>query len=290
MTTIGNNPPVQTNYVNPTVVKNDPNIQGTGMAPGEVEQGSLSGAAAAELKYAMARLEGIDWTVLTNDMALAANLSVNVTAIMVLLIEVMSQMRQDSRQAALEESQMALESGLLAAKKMESAAVSTFTAALISNITSMVTSAASAAAAGYQLKTISNAQAAAMKEAEIKFPFPEKAPGGTYDKIMVDRNIFVKDQINSLISKLSIQTAMTQGVTGATSSLGKIAAAVFEYTAAMDQAAAQAARATGEYQQAIAQAEQQFMQQLGDAIRALLSGMESVDQAQHKAMGAIYNC
>jgi hypothetical protein len=94
MTSIGNNPPVQTNYVQPnTVVKNDPNIQGTGMAPGEVEQGSLSGAAAAELKYAMASLEGIDWTVLTNDMALAANLSVNVTAIMVLLIEVMSQMR-----------------------------------------------------------------------------------------------------------------------------------------------------------------------------------------------------
>lgn len=293
MASVNNNSPVSTNYSQPTTaVQNGPNvgnIQGSGSVPGEVDQGSLSGTAAAELKYAMASLDGIDWTVLTNDMALAANLSVNVTAIMVLLIEVMSQMRQDSRQAALEESQAALESGLAAAEKMKDAAWSTLVGAIISNVTSMITSAMSVGSAASQLKALNIAKNGDMKAGP---DFDNVQTRGRSDAVTEKQGPSAKSMadVQALQDHFRIINIRNEGLSGITNALGKMGAATFDFLAATKQAEAQADRATGEYQQAIAQAEQQFMQQLGDAIRALLSGMESVDQAQHKAMGAIYNC
>lgn len=143
MASVTNNSPVVTNYTpSTTSVQNNTDVTSTSGAGGggnNVEQGSLSGpTAAGELDYATDNLlnqilggaSGTDWGALTDSVS-AANLSVTVTAILLLLIEVMSQMRQDAREGALEQAQAALQEGLNAAQNQRDSALETRTAAYV---------------------------------------------------------------------------------------------------------------------------------------------------------------
>ena len=294
------NPPASTNYTSNTQYINLGVNGNTGVTPSppaegpgggsNVDRGSLSGpTAAGAMAYTDPTISGTDWGALT-DAVYAANLSVTVTAILVLMIEIMSQARQDSREDALQMAQLALDQGLAAAEDQKDAAVLTLVASIITNATTIVTSAMSAASAGSQLKTISAAKTTALADAETNFPMPKDATPEQTKAVDLQRSQAVKADMAALTSELSIETAYMQGVTGAGGAVGKMAAAMFEYAAAVQQAEAQAHKATGEYLQSMAQSELEFFRQLGDAMKNYLSGMESVDQAQHKATGAIYNC
>jgi hypothetical protein len=105
-------------------------------------QGSLSASAAAgEASFASPNQDGIDYSVLALDMAQAANLSVDINAVMTLLIEVMAEMRKVAKKEWLEGAQAALQTGLDAAQKMIDAADKTLNSAVISASISIAASA-----------------------------------------------------------------------------------------------------------------------------------------------------
>lgn len=279
---IGNNYQATTNYTpsTPGVQPSGPVVT-TGVpsaVPVEVDQGSLSGpGAAGEMPYDAGELatqilggaSGTDWGALT-DSVQAANLSVTVTAILVLLIEVMSQMKQDAREDAFTQAQATLEAGLLAAQKQMDAAEDTLAAATLQAGVQIAMGAVQVLGGAYQMKQISGFQSASAVNARNPFNDPL--------------------DFSQLSASLQAQTQLLNGVTSLSNNIANLVAAGMTYDASIAQAESQQARADADYQQALGQAAQAFMQQLADAIKSFLSGMESVDQAQHKATGAIYNC
>jgi hypothetical protein len=93
---------------------------------------------------------------------------------------------------------------------------------------------------------------------------------------------------SQLQTSLQAQNQLINGLTGFINSSASLVAANFTFDASMAEAEAQRARTEGDYQQALGQNEQTFMQQLADAIRALLSGWGSIEQSTHEAYGATY--
>lgn len=141
MTISVNNGPLVTNYTPTTTVQNNTEGGASGVDGGgnNVDQGSLSGPSTAfEMAYATSDLmmqilggdSSADWGALT-DSVYAANLSIDLTAVLVLLIEVMAQMRQDARTEVLEQAQAALAEGVSAAAEMMDAAQKTRDAAYV---------------------------------------------------------------------------------------------------------------------------------------------------------------
>jgi hypothetical protein len=274
-----NNRPIQTNYTQSTTgvnngvgVSNPPPAAGPG-GGNNVEQGSLSGTGAAgEMSYAEASLNGTDWGALLESVQ-AANLSVTVTAIMVLLVEIMAQMKQDAREEAFTQAQATLAAGELAAEKMKEAALDTLHAAQVSAGVQIAMGAVQVAAGAVQMGKISGFKTST----EARIHQHQTGQPLAYGNSALSGNL----------------QALTQTVNGGTSIANSIATLVSEgmkYDAAIAQAESQEARADADYQQALGQAAQAFMQQVADAIKAFLNTMQSVDQAQHKATGAIYNC
>lgn len=246
--------------VQPGTGVNGPPAVGQGVS-NNVETGSLSGpGAAGEMSYSAASLNGSNWDALL-DSVQAANLSVSVTAIMVMLVEIMAQMKQDAREDAFAQAQTSLAAGELAAQEMRDAAEDTLTAAKWQAGAQIVAGVATAAAGTVQL-------GGALKHNNLGSAYGNSAVGARY----------------------AAGGAIAKGLSEVISASGSLVAAGYTYDAAMDTADSQMAKADAEYQQALGQAAQQFMQQVADAIKAFLTTMQSVDQAQHKAMGAIYNC
>lgn len=256
-----------------------------------VKEGSLSSpTAAGEMAYAAPTIGGTNWGALT-DSVQAANLSVTITAIMVLMIEIMSQSRQDSREDALKTAIAALDQGIAAAANMEEAAKFALIAACISNGVGILTSVASTVTAGAQLKQIGQYKTKFENDAKAKFEYPDDAKDiAGYKKTDMQRSEYVTQQMTPVIQELAIKKAYVDGITGGVNAAAKMIEAGMTYISGMAQAEAQRNKATGEYLQSISQSELDFFRQLGDAIKSFLSGMESVEQAQHKATGAIYNC
>jgi len=255
-----------------------------------VEQGSLSGpSAAGEADYDTASdlltqiLTGnssTDWGALTDSVA-SANLSVTVTAIMVLLIEIMSQMKQEAREAALLQAQAAHTQGNVAADEMEVAAQATLTAAQISAATQIVMGVASVLAGAYQLGKISGFQtqqnAITAKNNEL------------LDLTEGQATVTPAMDFAPLSASLQAQTQLLNGSTGLGNSIASLVAANFTFDASMAEADAQRARTEADYMQALGQNEQTFMQQLADAIRAILGSWASTEQSTHESYGAVYH-
>ena len=123
-----------TTYVPTDPIVDTPPVSGTPEADPSAEPllGNQPGPA-GEFPFNFSALDGVDWDALSGDLAAGASLSVSMTQIMTLLIEVMSQMRQDQREKALADAQSALASGLAAAEKMKDAAAANLTSTLINS-------------------------------------------------------------------------------------------------------------------------------------------------------------
>lgn len=273
---------------------------GTTGVPGgrnNVEQGSLSGGAAAgELSYAEATLNGTDWGALLESVQ-AANLSVTVTAIMVLLVEIMAQMKQDAREEAFTQAQAALAAGNLAAAEMVEAAKKNLAAAQVSASVQIVMGVASIAMGAYQLNKINNFNQTAKLDASRPNDVPltrarsnavTTNPEGA--KLNAPSVHTPPKDFAVLQTQLQAQTQIFSGLQKLFEGSATLGAEQLKYEGALDSAEAQRAKADGEYQQALGQAAQAFMQQMADALKSYLNTTQSVEQAQHKATGAIYNC
>jgi hypothetical protein len=254
-----------------------------------VEQGSLSGpSAAGEADYDTASdlltqiLTGnssTDWGALTDSVA-SANLSVTVTAIMVLLIEIMSQMKQDAREAALQQAQAAHTQGNVAADQMEVAAQATLTAAQMNagmQIAMGALSVVGGAIQGAKLYQFHTQQSALTAKNNMLLDLTEG-----------QATVAPPLDFAALSSSLQSANQLLSGLSGLGNSIMSLITADLTFDASIAEADAQRARAEGDYQQALGQNEQTFMQQLADAIRALLSGWGSIEQSTHEAYGATY--
>lgn len=255
-----------------------------------VEQPSLSGpSAAGEADYDTASdiLQQIlmgnsstDWGELTDSVA-SANLSVTITAIMVLLIEIMSQMKQEAREAALQQAQAAHAQGNVAADEMEAAAQATLTAAQISAATQIVMGVVSVLMGAYQLDKISGFQTQQNAITARNNELLDLTEGQATVTPAMD--------FAPLSASLQALTQLTNGATGLGNSIANLVAAEFTFDASMAEADAQRARTEADYQQALGQNEQTFMQQLADAIRAILSSWGSTEQSTHESYGAVHH-
>lgn len=246
-----------------------------------VTVGSLSeSAAAGEIAFSAASLNGLDWDAILNDVQTSGNLSVTMANIMTLMIEVYSQMRQNQREAALLDAQNALQAGLAASDQMKKAATMTLVSAI-------VTSSVSMASAGYSMKSASS-QLKRTETAQAKF---DKATAKPEDGGEVKQDVQNKAQrdfdADMSVIRSEGQTAQAKAQLG--QSAGGIMSAVFAYMASSAQAEAQALNAQAEYEQSLAQQNQAFFQQLGDSMRAMLQSWKSVESAQHQSSEAIYN-
>jgi hypothetical protein len=96
-----------------------------------------------EVSYSSPNLEGIDWDALTSDYKNVENVAVSMTAILVLLVEAMKEMRKSQREAWMDEAQNALQQGLNAADQMRSSAVAKLAADVVSNAAAIVTASVS---------------------------------------------------------------------------------------------------------------------------------------------------
>jgi hypothetical protein len=297
MTTITTQPPTNyttnTSYSNGGVqtnadVTDTSSVAGSG-GENNVEQGSLSGpSAAGEADYDTASdlltqiLTGnssTDWGALTDSVA-SANLSVTVTAIMVLLIEIMSQMKQDAREAALQQAQAAHTQGNVAADQMEVAAQATLTAAQMNagmQIAMGALSVVGGAIQGAKLYQFQTQQSALTAKNNMLLDLTEG-----------QATVAPPLDFTALSSSLQSANQLLSGLSGLGNSSMSLVTSEMTFDASIAEADAQRARAEGDYQQALGQNEQTFMQQLADAIRALLSGWGSIEQSTHEAYGATY--
>jgi len=254
-----------------------------------VEQGSLSGpSAAGEADYDTASdlltqiLTGnssTDWGALTDSVA-SANLSVTVTAIMVLLIEIMSQMKQDAREAALQQAQAAHTQGNVAADQMEVAAQATLDAAVRNagmQIAMGAVSVIGGAIQGAKIHQFQTQQSALTAKNNMLLDLTEGRA-----------TVAPPLDFAPLSASLQSQNQLLSGLTGLGNSSMSLVTSEMTFAASIAEADAQRARAEGDLQQALGQNEQTYMQQLADAIRALLSGWGSIEQSTHEAYGATY--
>lgn len=115
-----------------------------GETPGLRPPGGLSvSVAAGEVAYSSPNLEGIDWDALSSDFQSVESLSISITAIMVLMIDVMKEMRKGQREAWMDEAQNALQMGMNAADRMRESAAAKMAADVVTNAASMATAAIS---------------------------------------------------------------------------------------------------------------------------------------------------
>jgi hypothetical protein len=131
--------------------------------PGETQgvrpPGGLSvSVAAGEVSYSSPNLEGIDWDALSSDFHNIENLSVSISAIMVLMIDVMKEMRKGQREAWMEEAQNALQMGMNAADRMRESAAAKLASDVVSNAASMATAAISLVSSASSLRSSSLAE------------------------------------------------------------------------------------------------------------------------------------
>jgi hypothetical protein len=132
-----------------------PAVGGTGHVTGAGKAGDTQGVrpagglsippGAGEVSYSSPNLEGIDWDALTTDYNNVENLSISITAIMVLMIDVMKELRKGQREAWMDEAQNALQMGMNAADRMRESAAAKLASDVVSNAASMVTAAISVA-------------------------------------------------------------------------------------------------------------------------------------------------
>lgn len=244
-----------------------------------VQTGSLSGSSAAgELPYAAASIDGTDWNALTNDLATSENMMVSLSAIMTLLIQVMSQMRQEQREVSLADAQNALQSGLNAADAMKKAAAFALFAGVAQAGVSIVSGAMSAKQSASQTKQLSAANDK-VKSAEAM----EKGP---------ERDAAVKDageSFNQTNAMVTVEANKTKAQTDSLSGLGGMVNSFLNFFAESARAESKADEAQAQYSQSIQQGDQAFFQQLGDSIKAMLQTWQSADRSTHEATQAIYN-
>jgi hypothetical protein len=243
-----------------------------------VQTGSLSGpSAAGELPYQAAGVNGTDWDALTNDLATSANLMVSLSAIMTLLIEVMSQMRQDQREVALADAQNALQSGLNASQAMKQAAGFALASGLASSGVSMVSGAVSVKQSGNQLRQLDQAKQ------DLTAANSTKGPNRQTEIENADK------QFGSVSTSVNAQANQTRAITEMNSGVSGMLGSVLNFFAESARAEAKSEEAQAQYQQSIQQADQAFFQQMGDSIRALMQSWQSADRSTHEASQAIYN-
>ena len=214
------------------------------------EPGSLSRqAAAGEALYAAALTDGMDWDALARDGSLVANLSVSITAIASLLIQILAEMKKSSKEAGFEEMQTALQTGLDAAKKMEEAAEKKYLSAMVSAGMSM---------------------AMGMVQMGMAFGAQNMVNKGAGEGALAAYNA-------------KSQAFQTMGNAAA-----KFYTAYLDLEAGLSEADAQALRSTAEYQQSVAQLQKDFAAQIGEAISKALAMMAKISDVQHQATNAIY--
>jgi hypothetical protein len=132
-----------------------PAVGGAGPVSGAGKAGDTQGVrppgglsippGAGEVSYSSPNLEGIDWDALTSDYNNVENLSISITAIMVLMIDVMKELRKGQREAWMDEAQNALQMGMNAAERMRESAAAKVASDVITNAASMATAAISVA-------------------------------------------------------------------------------------------------------------------------------------------------
>jgi len=132
--------------------------------PGETQgvrpPGGLSvSVAAGEVSYSSPNLEGIDWDALSSDFHNIENLSVSISAIMVLMIDVMKEMRKGQREAWMEEAQNALQMGMNAADRMRESAAAKLASDVVSNAASIATAAISLVSSAASLRAATTMEA-----------------------------------------------------------------------------------------------------------------------------------
>lgn len=301
MTTITTQPTTNyttnTSYSNAGVqtngdVTNQTSVAGSG-GENNVEQGSLSGPSVAGeaeydtasdmLRQIMTGNDSTDWGALTESVA-SANLSVTITAIMVLLIEIMSQMKQEAREAALQQAQAAYDQGNAAADSMEVAAEATKHAAVINASVGIAMGALSVLGGAYQMYKIHSFQTQQTAITTKNNQLLDTPEGNAGNATVIPAMDF-----SPLQAALQAQNQLLNGLTGLGNSIGSLKAAGFTFDASMAEADAQRARTEADYQQALGQNEQTFMQQLADAIRAILSSWGSTEQSTHESYGSVYH-
>jgi hypothetical protein len=236
-----------------------------------VQTGSLSATAGAgELPFEPASVSGIDWSALTDDLAASANLSVSLNQIMVLLIQVMAQMRQDQREVALGDAQNALQSGLNAAKAMKDAAVSQLVSGIVTNAASMASAAVTLKQTSSQMKSLKDSKQA-------------------FDAADADGKVKAREDLDFANSSSTLQGNKTRAVAELTQSAAGLMAGLGNFIAESARAEGKAYEAQSQYESNMQQMDQAFFQQLGDFIRAMLQNLQSVESATHQANQAIYN-
>lgn len=125
--------------------------------PGETQgvrpPGGLSvSVAAGEVAYSSPNLEGINWDALSSDFQNIENLSISISAIMVLMIDVMKEMRKGQREAWMDEAQNALQMGMNAADRMRESAAAKLASDVVSNAASIATAAISLVSSAASLR------------------------------------------------------------------------------------------------------------------------------------------
>ncbi len=144
-----------------------PGVGGAGPVTGPTKAGDTQGVrppgglsipvGAGEVSYSSPNLEGIDWDALTSDYNNVENLSISITAIMVLMIDVMKELRKGQREAWMDEAQNALQMGMNAADRMRESAAAKLASDVISNAASMATAAISVVTSVGGLKSMQSA-------------------------------------------------------------------------------------------------------------------------------------
>jgi len=192
----------------------------------------------------------------------------------------MSQMKQDAREAALQQAQAAHTQGNVAADQMEVAAQATLDAAVRNagmQIAMGAVSVIGGAIQGAKIHQFQTQQSALTAKNNMLLDLTEGRA-----------TVAPPLDFAPLSASLQSQNQLLSGLTGLGNSSMSLVTSEMTFDASIAEADAQRARAEGDYQQALGQNEQTFMQQLADAIRALLSGWGSIEQSTHEAYGATY--
>lgn len=225
-----------------------------------------------EVATANASLQGISWEQLTDATGIM-NLSVSTTAILTMLIEIMAEMRAESRKAGFQETENALEYGQSAAEAMKKTAT-------LNMFADVGSGALQTAGGAMQMKQAGSAMTDA------------KAAKGINDKMagLDDQSKEFKllnNEVNSLNAMSAAKGQQGTAWSAMANGLGGLGSGVVKWLAAETQAEAEIDRALSSYSQSLAQMEQDFFRQLGDAIKSAVANQKAIDQAQHQAWTGI---
>lgn len=119
---------------------------------GRLSTGGLSTAGGAGvLSFSSASLDGVDWDALAADVSTTDAMSIQMSDIMVLLVNTMSTMRKGQRDAWMADAQNALQMGLNSADKMRASAAAKLACDCVSNGAAIITATAQLVTAGASL-------------------------------------------------------------------------------------------------------------------------------------------